>query len=98
MIEITDETDIWKRPMKHVYVRRMKRVGNDIVELGVVDIPENHIEATLKRNPLWEIVDEREKPNEIEPPAIEPTFTCPLCGKETRTENGLKIHKTTLHP
>jgi hypothetical protein len=66
--------------MKYVYVKRHNG--------SVVDIPEKDLQATLKRNPAWRVVEEEKQ---VSPAKVQ--VICPLCSKEFKNENGLRLHK-----
>jgi hypothetical protein len=68
--------------MRYVYVKRLS-------DGAVMDIPETHLEETLKRGfELASIV----KINEAPPQPIE--YECPICDKKFKTEQGLRVHKS----
>lgn len=72
-----------------VYLQRKKKVDGVIVEYGVVEIPERHVEQTLKQHPLWEKV-----PTFITQVSVpQPKFSCPLCEDSFVTQKELKTHK-----
>lgn len=92
--------DIWKKEgVKFVYVRRFQ----DGKDLGFIDIPLPDLETTLKRHPDWVVlgpagdVEKVGTKEETLPEAIDPTFVCPICNKEFKTEKGLQLHKGKVH-
>jgi len=73
--------------MNYVYVKRLK-------DGAVMDIPETHLEETLKKG--FELVRKIEPLYEnatVEPPKVENPFECPICGFIAKSEFGLKTHK-----
>lgn len=87
---------------RFVYVHRFKEVktpeGIQIVDYGVVEIPEDHLYGTLKVHPLWKLETGPEPmAPQIEPPPAPVGFACPLCPKVFKTEKSLKTHRTKLH-
>jgi len=73
--------------MNYVYVKRLK-------DGAVMDIPEAHLEDTLKQG--FELVRTIEPLYEnatVEPPKVENPFECPICGFIAKSEFGLKTHK-----
>ena len=73
--------------MNYVYVKRLK-------DGAVMDIPEAHLEETLKKG--FELVRKIEPLYEnatVEPPKVENSFECPICGFIAKSEFGLKTHK-----
>jgi hypothetical protein len=73
--------------MNYVFVKRLK-------DGAVMDIPETHLEDTLKQG--FELVRKIEPLYEnatVEPPKIENPFECPICGFIAKSEFGLKTHK-----
>lgn len=80
-----------KNTMKYFYVRRFAQRDGEIVDLGIVDIPETDVQETLKRNPLWRVV---QTPSETAPtPAPVTEFGCPICSKQFKNASGLRLHK-----
>lgn len=81
---------------KYIYVRRVVEKDGQLVDLDVVDIPEEHLDSTLKRHPNWKVVKEEveQKPKEE---IIENVLKCPLCDKPQKSELALKIHKGKYH-
>ena len=80
---------------KFIYVSRDDGV--------VVDIPEKHLEMTLKNHPTWKVVgtvsNEQISNNGVsEAPVKEaPVNECPLCGFVAASLTGLATHKRTKH-
>ena len=66
---------------------------------STVDIPERDIDETLKRHKDWQIMDESTKEDRIIIPDApkQELLHCPICGLESKTEHGLKIHKARKH-
>lgn len=80
--------------MKYIFVRRIKQIDDELVDFGVVDIPEKDLASTLKLNPLWEVVSEESTDKkQVVPPEPTPVLECPLCGKPCDSELSLKAHK-----
>jgi hypothetical protein len=81
---------------KFYYVRRNDTVFNG----SIVEIPESHLAMTLRVNPTWQVMEETT--NESVEPIIptapkQPSFHCPICGLESASEHGLKVHKARKH-
>lgn len=88
---------------KFVWVDRFKKVGDTIVNFGRVEIPAEHLDMTLKAQPLFVVVTEDEPTApQIEPPVV-PTTTqsgnvvCPICGLEFKTDKALALHRKRKH-
>lgn len=66
----------------------------------VIDIPASDLEATLKRHPLWTVLNLRDEEPETKDTSEAPQsdkLECPICGIPFKTEQGLKLHKTKKH-
>lgn len=90
---------------KFYYIERLRKTPEGRIEsYGSVDIPERDLEGTLANNPLWRITGSidtsipyvAEQPF-IEPPVVDASLSCPLCGKEAKNQRALKIHKGKMH-
>jgi len=81
---------------KFFYVRRLMPTGQD---RGVVDIPEDDLEQTLKNNPTWINLGEVSiNKNWEKPPALViGVGECPLCGYKAADQFDLNQHKTKEH-
>jgi len=88
---------------KYIYVKRVVERDGKLVDLDVVDIPEEHLSDTLKRHPNWYVIKEtnEEKPDPViqEVNKVEDVnvLKCPLCDKPQKNELALKIHKGRYH-
>lgn len=82
--------------MKTVYY--VKR--NDEKHHGsIIEIPASHLQETLRLHKTWQVDEDRDvkvSPLENEVPK-QPMFHCPLCGLESKSEHGLKVHKARKH-
>lgn len=78
---------------KLFYIRRFK----DGKDLGVIDVAENILGETLKRNPEW--INEGEIGNikeheRVNAPSLDKT-ECPFCGRKCLSGEALLLHKQT---
>jgi len=66
----------------------------------VVEIPENHLRLTLSIHKKWAVIDESTDIGLVNPLVETPTqpkLICPICGLESVSEHGLKVHKARKH-
>lgn len=80
---------------KFYYVKRLGKNWDG----SVVEIPDSHLEQTLRVHKEWEVIESTEEKTFGLPVAEAPKtpkHVCPICGLET-TEHGLKIHKARKH-
>jgi hypothetical protein len=81
---------------KFYYVKR----NDDEFGGSIVEIPERSLEFTLKQHPTWRVMD-TSTDNDTAPIVPEApksnTLHCPLCGVESKSEHGLKVHKARKH-
>lgn len=81
---------------KFYYVKR-----NDEKHKGsIVEIPAESLAQTLRVHKTWQVMDEatNETTGVIIPEAPKlPAFHCPICGLESKSEHGLKVHKARVH-
>lgn len=57
---------------------------------SLVDIPERDLQATLKVHPKWKVVEDIKVDVAIEET---PQIYCPVCLREFKNQNGLRLHK-----
>lgn len=66
----------------------------------LVEIPEQSLGTTLRQHPTWKVMDVstdveiKVKSTEI---PQQPEFHCPICGLMSKSEHGLKVHKSRMH-
>jgi hypothetical protein len=92
-------------PKDYVYIERYKDIGGgEIVELDpfVVDIHRDQLAQTLKLHPLFKLVPEKPKGNDVPAPEkpVEDKntgYACPLCPKIFKTATTLKAHQRKAH-
>lgn len=80
---------------KHFYVKRLdsKHNGDEVL------IPEEHLAITLRQHKTWKVVGEysfiKPEPTPVIIPNTETkqSIECPLCGKNFKNQNGLRLHK-----
>lgn len=81
---------------KFFYVKR-----NDDEHGGsIVEIPELHLEMTLRQHPTWRTVDMSDDmagTQIVAESPKKPSLQCPLCGTVATSEHGLKVHKARKH-
>lgn len=73
--------------MKYYYVKRLS-------DGKVMDIPEKHLEETLRQG--FEVIGEAGalyNNSTVEPPKPENKYECPICGFVAKNESGLRLHK-----
>lgn len=87
---------------KFIYMRRTT------IDNRVIDIPVKHAEATIKHNPLWQLVGVAETATQVVTPPEIPTPTpqkkgkqwehkCEACQEGFNTPQGLAVHKRRKH-
>jgi hypothetical protein len=81
---------------KYYNIRRFKNG----VDMGVIDIPEEHLEMTLRNHPDWINLGEIKFSMEtITPPSISQIgYSCPICGSAFGNEKSLQVHKLIHQP
>jgi hypothetical protein len=63
--------------MKYVFVRRLR-------DNAVLDIPEGHVEMTLKRGGFELVEDSVDQEYKPTIPNLKPAGECPFCGKTAK--------------